>query len=91
MNTARSPSTPSPTGCLYPTAEGQTMTGWISVDDRLPAVDDHVLAWFHYGGLSNHGVAYVDEVGDWHEVHGDGSVAADADPEYWMPLPDHPE
>ena len=59
-----------------------TVNGWISVKDKLPEEDSHVLVW------EKQGFAFVDwyKFGVWQLGTENGAIIT-----HWMPLPDPPE
>lgn len=56
-----------------------------------PTEDEHVLAFFEHGGISEFSIAYYagEEYG-WFEIKGDNSEPCDAAPSHWMELPKTP-
>lgn len=57
------------------------MKTWISVNDRMPDKDEHVLVAFDDGFIAT---VSTDDLGDW-ELWADSG-----EPTHWMPLPEPP-
>lgn len=64
--------------------------GWISVDDKLPELNQDVIVWrrdyaavLYYGSFSRFvGFGYLDSRGYWQKAH---------DVTHWMPIPEVPK
>ena len=73
-----------------------TVSGWISVKDRLPNCNGIYLVWrpHYYGGeIGEPVVCYFDGQNTWHDSYGVDfeRILHPDDITHWMPLPEPPE
>lgn len=67
--------------------EMRPVSGWISVEDRLPATSDRVMTWTKE---TSHRFDYCWWTRSGDREWGDPAYPTKPTPEYWMPLPDAP-
>jgi hypothetical protein len=71
------------------------MSEWISIKDRLPEIEEHVLITYRtsqdYGSLKVMQAFRINDCEYVVDVYSDGTCVLSDYVDYWMPLPEPPE